>query len=40
MQDLVKQGFDEAQSDRAFEDLFDRYASTSSPPFRRKLHLR
>lgn len=40
VRDLVDQGFDEHQADLAFEDLIDRYGSSSTPPFRRKVHLR
>ena len=35
---LVKQGFDEGQSEEVFDDLAKRYAS-SMPPFRIKRHL-
>lgn len=37
---LEFQGFDRQQSELAIDDLINRYKRSSSPPFRRKCHLR
>lgn len=40
VEQLGNQGFDPRQIDLAFEEIVDRYSASSTPPFRRKVHLR